>query len=285
MYQALFTIPLVGLFMVRNWIWRVVIAGVLLASFCAILLTFSRTSWIACGFAAGVILFVAWRHRRISRNGWLGLCLGGLLGLVVVIALSGKIITRLTKADDGASMSRIHLVMSAVEHITHSPFAGVGPGNFLNAKLAVSDPLQWAQPVWLPEGSIYKPRFIDHLELGEVEINGRWYFSSLPAHNKYLLVAAELGLAGLALFMWFQWLLLKGVLKGLRQTSDALLWWVGVGLLGAFAATLLEFMLELFYDDKTMLMPLFVNILMICFARIALQHQPPAPSLTREVTA
>jgi O-antigen ligase len=106
------------------------------------------------------------------------------------------------------------------------------------------------------------------MELGELEIDHRWFHSSLPAHNKYLLIAAELGLVGLGLFLWFQWRLLRAVLRGL-QTRDALLWWVGVALIGAFAATLNEFMLELFYDDKTVLMPMFINALMICFSRIA----------------
>ena len=272
MYQALFTIPLAALFMVRNWIWRVIVAGILLASFCAILLTFSRTSWIACTIAGAIITFTAWRHRRISRNGWLGLCAGLLLGLMVVMVLSRQILTRLTKADDGASMSRVHLALLSLEHIGRNPLAGVGPGNFINAKLAISDPLHWEQPVWLPRNSVYEPRFLDHLELGQIKIGNVWYFSSLPAHNKYLLVAAELGLIGFGLFMWFQWRLLRGVLRGMHETSDILLWWIGVALLGAFAATLAEFMLELFYDDKTVLMPLFVNMLMICFARIALQR-------------
>jgi hypothetical protein len=274
MFQALFTIPLAALFMVRNWIWRIVMGAVLLLSFCAILLTFSRTSWIACSVAGSVIILTAWRHGRISRNGWLGLYSGALAMLVVIGVFSGSIVTRLTKADDGASLSRVHLAMLSLEHVSNNPIAGVGPGNFINAKLAHSDPLQWAQSVWLPRGSFYEPRYIGHLELGRIKIEDRWYFTSLPAHNKYLLVAAELGLVGLGLFMWYQFRLVRGVVEGLR-TADPLLWWVGVALLGAFGASLTEFMLELFYDDKTVLMPLFVNMLMICLARIAKEGQSP----------
>ncbi|MGA3008245.1 MAG: hypothetical protein ABSE59_10175, partial [Opitutaceae bacterium] len=66
MYHALFTIPLVALFMVRNWIWRGLAALVLLASACAIIVTVSRTSWISCSLAAAIILGIAWRRGRVT---------------------------------------------------------------------------------------------------------------------------------------------------------------------------------------------------------------------------
>jgi O-antigen ligase len=278
MYHALFTVPLAALFMVRNWIWRILAALVLLASLCAIIVTVSRTSWISCSLATVIIVTIAWRHGRISRAGWLGLGLGALVTVAMIGAFSGLIITRLTKADEGASLSRVHLALLALEHISHHPIIGVGPGNFINAKLATSDPVQWASNVWLPRGSDSKPHFIGNLELGELKLNDQWLYSSLPAHNKYLLVAAELGLVGLGLFMWFQWQVLRTALGGLRQTKDPLLWWVGVALIGTFGATLSEFTLELFYDDKTVLMPLFVNTLMICFSRIATTNAGESPA-------
>ncbi len=61
MYHALFTIPLVALLMARNWIWRILAALVLLASFCAIIVTVSRTSWISCALAGTIIVAMAWR--------------------------------------------------------------------------------------------------------------------------------------------------------------------------------------------------------------------------------
>ena len=277
MYHALFTIPLVALFMVRNWIWRVLVALVLLASFCAIIVTVSRTSWISCALAGAIIVAMAWRNGRMTRAGWLGLGLGALLGVILLGSFSSLIITRLTKADEGASLSRVHLALLALEHVTSHPIIGVGPGNYINARIEASEGLEWVFNVWLPRGSISKPHFIGNMELGQIEIDHRWFHSSLPAHNKYLLVAAELGLVGLGLFLWFQWRLLRSTLRGL-QTKDALLWWVGVALIGAFAATLNEFMLELFYDDKTVLMPLFINSLMICFSRIATANTGESPA-------
>jgi hypothetical protein len=268
MYHVLFTVPLVGLLMVRNWIWRIFAALVMLASLCAIIVTVSRTSWISSALAVTTIVLMAWRNGRISRAGWLSLGAALLLGATLVGAFSNLIITRLTKADEGASTSRIHLAMLALEHISHHPIIGVGPGNYVNAKLAESEGVQWIFNAWLPQGKPRTARFIGNMEMGEIEIEHSWYHTSLPAHNKYLLVTAELGLIGLALFLWFQWRLLRGVLRGL-QTKDPLMWWIGAALIGTFVATLNEYNLELFYDDKTVLMPMFVNALMIAFSRIA----------------
>ena len=268
MYHVLFTVPLVALFMVRNWIWRILAAIVLLASLCAIIITVSRTSWISCSLAGTVIVATAWRYGRISRLGWLGLGAGALGGVILVGCFSPLIITRLTKADEGASMSRVHLALLALEHIRHHPIVGVGPGNFINGKLATSNGIQWQYNVWLPPGQARANHFIGNMEVADLEIGHRWYHSSLPAHNKFLLVGAELGLVGMALFVWYQWRLLRTILGGLR-VKDPLLWWVGVALFGAFGATLTEYNLELFYDDKTMFMPLFINALIICFCRIA----------------
>ncbi|HZP61008.1 MAG TPA: O-antigen ligase family protein [Opitutaceae bacterium] len=268
MYHVLFTVPIIALFMVRNWVWRGIMTFVLLASLCAIIVTVSRTSWISCSLAGTIILATAWRHGRINRFGWLALGLGALLGLVVVGSFSPLIIKRVTKADEGASMSRIHLALLALEHLENHPFVGVGPGNYINGKLMTSNGIQWQYNVWLPPGQTRANRFIGNMEVADLEIENKWYHSSLPAHNKFLLVGAELGLVGLALFLWFQWRMLRTVLSAL-QARDPLLWWVGVALLGVFGSTLVEYNLELFYDDKTMVMPLFVNALMICCSRIA----------------
>jgi hypothetical protein len=268
MYQTMFTIPLFALVMVRNWLWRLFAAALLVASGCAVILTFSRTSWIAILVGAAVILILAARNHRIKRQAILGMCLGSVATVALIGVFSGPILTRLTKADDGASLSRIHLALLAIEHVSRNPIAGVGPGNFVTAKLVDSEGPDWGRAVWLPRGVSFKARYIDDLELGFVELGGHSYYTSLPAHNKLLLVAAELGLVGVALFLWFQWRLIRTVLEGLG-TSDALLWWVGAALMGTFAATVVEYMLELFYDDKTMLMPLFTNVLMISFGRIA----------------
>jgi putative inorganic carbon (HCO3(-)) transporter len=273
MFHVLFTIPLFGLFMVRNWIWRVFIAVVLAGSFCALILTFSRASWISSSLAAIIIFLLAWRHGRITRQGWMAICLGVLVAATCVGAFSGKIVERITEGDNGASSSRVRMAMLAIDHAINHLVTGVGPGNFINARLA-EYPVEWARDVWLPREKDYKPRDLAGLELYEVELQGQWYYMPGVVHNKFLLMAAELGLVGLGLFLWFQWRIFRQALATLR-TKDPLLWWIGLALIGAFWANQSEFMFELFYDDKTVLMPLFVDVLIITLARIVAKSEQP----------
>jgi len=274
MFHVFFTLPLIGLFMVRNWIWRGVIAVVLAGSFCAIILTFSRASWISCSLAALVVFFVAWKSGRITRQGWMAICLGVFVAVICMGAFSGKIIERITEGDNGASSSRVRMAMLALEHVSDHLLTGVGPGNFINARLA-EYPIEWARNVWLPREKAYKPRDLAGLELYEIELQGHWYYMPGVVHNKFLLMAAELGLVGLGLFLWFQWTIFRQALASLHA-KDPLLWWIGVGLIGAFCANQSEFMFELFYDDKTVLMPLFVDALILALGRIVINSNQQA---------
>ncbi len=271
MFHTLFTIPLGALCMVKNPLWRLFAAMVLLASFCAIILTFSRASWVSCAIAATIAFFVAWRRNRISRAGWLGLGLACFIALITAAAFSGLIVKRLTKGDDGASSSRINAALLALEHISLHPLLGVGPGNFINAKVERS-PIDWAQNVWLARGYYARPRFVDTMELSDVELEGHRYYTSVPAHNKFLLLTAEFGFVGLALFLLFQWRLAGYAWRSLG-TDDPFLWWAGLVLFAVFWATQVEFMFELFYNDKTVLIPLFTNAVMINFVRIVAQEE------------
>lgn len=267
MFHTFFTIPLVGLLVVRNWIWRSFIALAMTASFCAILLTFSRASWLSCALASVIILSVAWKFGRISRAGWLAIFVGCLVGMVGLGGFSGKIMKRLTKGDDGATSSRLRMAELALEHISSNLAWGVGPGNFINAKLASSDPMNRLRNVWLPRGKSYLPRYLAGLELYEVEIRGQWYYMLGVVHNKVLLVTAELGLVGLSLFAWFQWRVFQAA-RSLLAARDRVLWWTGAGVFAAFFTTLTEFMLELFYDDKTVLLCLYVAVIAVAGSRI-----------------
>ncbi len=271
MFHVLFTIPLAALCMVKNPLWRLFTAIVLLASFCAIILTFSRASWISCAIAVAIAFFVAWHQHRISRTGWLGLGVACFVALIAAAAFSVPIVKRLTTGDDGASSSRINAALLALEHISLHPFLGVGPGNFINAKVERS-PIDWAQNVWLTRGHYARPRYVDTMELSDVELEGQRYYTSVPAHNKFLLLTAEFGFVGLALFLLFQWRLVGYAWRSL-DTDDPFLWWAGLALFAVFWATQAEFMFELFYNDKTVLIPLFTNALMINFVRIVAQER------------
>lgn len=266
MFHTFFTIPLAALFMVKNWIWKGLSLAVVIASCVALILTFSRASWISCGLAAATILFLAWKHNRMTHTAWLCVWFGGIFFICLVGIFSPMIAKRLTKGDDGASMSRVHIALLALEHIERRPITGVGPGNFINSKVA-EHPIRWARSVWLPRGFVFRPQFIDDMEVSQVELQEKWYYTSVPTHNRYLLVGAELGIIGLGLFIWFQAGIWAATVR-LLKTKDSFLWWVAVTMVAGFFACQTEFMFELFYNDKTVLIPLFINAVVLNLDRL-----------------
>jgi hypothetical protein len=276
MFHTFFSVPIAALLMVRNWLWRLFIGVVLVGSMCAVILTFSRASWISCLLAAAVIVFLAWRHRRIGRMGWLGISLGSMAAVLLVAIFSPMIVTRLTKGDDGATSSRMRMAWLALDNGARQPLTGVGPGGFINARLA-ENPIRWQTNVWVPRGEPFMPRDVSGIDMLEVFIQGKWFYVPGVVHNKFLLTFAELGLIGLSLFIWFHFRLFKHALRGLR-TRDPLLWWVAAALVGFFWAAQSEYMFELFYDDKTILTPLFLMTLIINLDRIVSQEQEPLPN-------
>lgn len=274
MFHTFFTVPVAALLMVRNSIWRIVICVVVLGSMCGVILTFSRASWISCSLAAAIIVGLAWRSGRITRMGWLGISGGCLAGILVVSAFSPMIVTRLTKGDDGATSSRVRMAMLALDNAARAPVTGVGPGGFINARLT-ANPSRWTNPVWLPPGEPFLPRDVDGVDMLEVLLLGKWYYVPGVVHNKFLLVLAELGVVGLALFLWFHWRVFCHARRALR-TADPMLWWIGAALLAAFVTIQTEYMFELFYDDKTVLTPLFVMAMMISLDRIVAREKEEA---------
>lgn len=150
--------------------------------------------------------------------------------------------------------------------MAHAPVGGVGPGHFANGQLKRTSP-DWFAGQWLPRGRDVISLDAGGLELQQVQVQGRWYLAPGLVHNKYLMTAAELGLVGLGLFVWFQWRVLRHALGALR-TTDPQLWWCAAALVGVFWASQTEYMLEHFYDDKAMVAPLFAIALMMNLDRI-----------------
>ena len=266
MFHTFFTLPLIGLFGVRNQLVRVGAFFVVAASMAGLVLTFSRTGWIACAIAGLLILAVALRNGRIGKEIWLVLGGGAVLGAVLLAFFGHAIVDRIFKGDEGASSSRLRMASLALENTATNPLCGVGPGNFIEAKLVRTE-YAWVLPNWVELGKSYTPSLVGGLDLYEVEVDGKWYFFPGTVHNKFLLTLSELGLVGLVIFLWFEWRLFRCALRCL-QARDSFLWWTALGMLAMFCALQIFFMLELFYDDKTVLMYLFPLTLLIALDRI-----------------
>jgi O-antigen ligase len=158
-------------------------------------LTQSRSGWLgtAVGVAAALLILAA-------RKGWrrfLGTLVAGAVALAVVFAVawcaSPMVRERITGASitspDPAVHARFLMWRDTAAMIRESPWTGHGPGSF-----------PWVYPRFR---TITMQFFFNH------------------AHNEYLEVAAEYGLAGVALFGAFVgWALIRSLAAGLRSSRD-----------------------------------------------------------------
>ena len=113
------------------------------------------------------------------------------------------------------------------------------------------------------------------MEAATSVVGDRLYLIPLQVHNKYMLVTVELGFIGLVLFVWYQAQILRAA-WGCLATDNPILLFSGIGLFGAFFATQVYFMFELVYDDKSMLILLFDNALLLALSRIVQQERRAA---------
>jgi len=117
---------------------------------------------------------------------------------------------------DSQSAGRLPLFKVALEMIKSHPFIGVGVNTFsINFK-------------------IYKA-------IGKIDFPypGDWY-----AHNIYLHLPAEIGLVGLAIFLYMLFLIFKTWVKFNRETQDAFLKISGMGIIAGIIAFLVNGLTE-----------------------------------------
>jgi O-antigen ligase len=156
--------------------------GVALVAF-GLAMTFSRGSWLAVA-AAPVALLVAGRV-RLAVGFW-----GGVLVAAVAIdvASGGALTTRVAgTVGDALVAQRLLLTGAGLLMFQANPLVGVGPGGFGDA-----------------------------LEAFGPQISGLFDFVG-SAHNGYVHVAAEMGVIGLAAFVYFVVSTLLALGRGARE--------------------------------------------------------------------
>jgi|GEM_PF-5624724 len=149
----------------------------LLAALGTLLLTLSRGGWVG-GAAAGLLFILLTLRqknwREILRRNRKTILAVAAIGAILLVVFSGPVITKLTRSDPRNIKARADLNRLAVYMIDLHPMLGVG---ILNSNIA-------------SEGSP-----IDHVYRRA---------AGMPPviHNVYLLIAAEIGIPGLAIFLW-----------------------------------------------------------------------------------
>ena len=272
-FHAFFTLPLLGLFCLpRRWLKTLVFVIIALSLF-AIIVTYSRTAWLAITVGCSAVAVTAWRTGRINGYSWFYLGLAMICVVCICAANYRPIIDRLVTGDEGATESRSRAVDLALDLAADYPVAGVGPGNFVGKSLELY-PYNRLETVWLKKSEKSQARRYGRVEINEIydQRTNTNYVIPLAVHNKFLLIFAELGSAGLAIFLWFQLSVFTCLSRGLRRCSSSYIW-AGIGIMGAFWATQAYMLFDLFADDKPMAILLFTAILAVCFERTAASEE------------
>jgi putative inorganic carbon (hco3(-)) transporter len=157
---------------VKRTVLRLLLLGAVLAGTMLLVFTFSRGGWI--GFSAGVCVFAVlhWRIAVDRRRALLrGVLILGLLSLVLWF-LKDFILLRFTGEDYGSAQSRIPMMQIAFGMIRKYPWLGVGMNNYT-------------------------------LAMTPFDRTGLTLEFFHPVHNVYLQLAAEVGIPGLIVFLFF----------------------------------------------------------------------------------
>ena len=178
----------------------------------ALVLTLTRGAWGGYLLATGFMVIYA------LRRGWASASMPSLLvvlGLLLAIAFSDEILSRVAQFDNPSAQARFPLMDLAFRMIGDNPFLGVGANNF----------------------AATMNRYLT------VDFSTDWIFT---VHNKYLLVWAETGLASLVAFLT---VLVTALRRGWEAVvaSDRSLAPIAVGLVAGVAANMIHMLVDIFH--------------------------------------
>lgn len=225
-------LPLSSWLLFKRWAGQKWAGIGILLMIIAVILSFTRSAWL--GMAASLFLMML-LSRRLLRPGRLSI-IGIILFLcLVTLPLSTHIKNRTLQIFDSKEISsRLGLWETAANIIKARPILGVGVANY-------------------EDGAA---RFA---KIGPAD--------SLPAHSNYLQIGAEMGLLGLAAFLW---IIIGGIVCSLRifkRSTDKEIRLLGLGFLGFWTWFAIQSQFATYYEsDKfSMLFWLMTGLNMVVY--------------------
>jgi len=204
---SLLVIPIISLFVMKGKLqFKFFIFLSIVLGLFAFVLTQTRGAWI--NFCIGLFLFFVF-NRTIRHRGWI--VLGFLVMLIGLVGIFHRVIFERFSEGWDTLMYRLELTKTAFAMIKTHPFLGVGANNYA---LVMSD---------------YVPYFLTQ---------ERWV-----VHNRYLLVASELGIFGLFGFLYFLGSALYHAWKS-THSSNPFVVGFGNGVFYALLVFMFQMMLE-----------------------------------------
>lgn len=190
-----------------KWLWR----GIGTIMLVALVLTYTRAGWIACGVSLGYLalsIHSPLSKQKITQWGLIGLALALLAGTVFV-RTKGKVIGN---PDDRSFWGRIAIWRTALQVIADHPILGNGANTYLQKQREHMTPdLRRFNPI------------------------------NMEPKNLYLHITAEFGLIGLGIFLLLIWRYVQLYRFAIRtfplsDNTYAIVVGINAGLLGVFVA-------------------------------------------------
>lgn len=216
-YIAMLAPMLLAMLMTRLSMERKLAIGAVLAmALVALLLTLSRSGWLAFALAVPILTGLMLRDRRSWQRALAGTMIVSAAGLAGALAFAPAIVRRFTQSDPGAVDFRWDWMGVAWAMMCDHPLLGVGLNSFV---------------LHLPGRTIH----------GGTDGLTRSFGANWPVvHDIYLLIWAEQGTIGLVCFL----ILLAGLLRtawaNARHCADPMLYALNAGALAGLCANLLD---------------------------------------------
>jgi O-antigen ligase len=208
--------------------------------------TVSRGGVLALLVGVGFVLVVTVRRRSIGGGGLLAVA----VPLVVLLVATGGALLSRVRSDAGAAEGRIPLLSLAAAMIRDHPFLGVGANNFV-------------------------PALRDYLT---PSYDFAWIY---VVHNDYLLVTAELGMAGLAIYGYFLFRLVRFGARAVSACTDRFLGAVAVGCLGGIAGRLVHLNIDVFNGRPQLQSMVTVAAVLVAAEALQTAAREPEPEAGR----
>jgi O-antigen ligase len=196
--------------------FKVILFAVFTMALSAELLTFSRGGWISFTLAGGITC--AWCLAKRTKRGFSATLLVVTVLVVLIITLPTlvkPVQRRLFEEDYGAAKARKPLMVVAWNVIRHHPWLGVGLGNYAHEAVKYDN----------SHSGITKK--FPH-----------------PTHNAFLLIAAELGLPALTLFLLIIASILCQLFRMSRARDDPVIAMIAIGLFAGVVGLLAHLQID-----------------------------------------
>ena len=204
------------LFSHKKLLPKIALGAIILSGVTALVMTLSRSGWLAFGVAVIAFMALTFLHPRMRGRFFVHRVLIIITMFAVLAAASGPVLKRIQQSNSGAISFRLEWMAVAWEMVKEKPVLGFGLNSFV-----------YNLPGHTKYGStqgLYK------------KFGGVWP----PVHNIFLLIWSEQGTIGLLFFLGFNFAVLRMAIRNTRLFINERLYLINVGCLCGLLALLVD---------------------------------------------